>query len=139
MYIRQIAYFHATPKDAKHNRLTQFRQDYPETTPLPLPPLECGRYLIDLLGEAGTTMTTGMGTIPLSYQEISAWLQLSQRDLLWWEIQTIKEMSRAYTAELNNSTDADSEMPYNAAPEMSRDQIEQKAINILSSFKKRKG
>lgn len=84
-------------------------------------------------------MSTGMGLVPLSFQEIQSWLYLSERELSWWEIQTIKELSRAYTAELNNSTEIDSEIPYNTVPEMNRDQIEQKAINILSSFKKRKG
>ena len=136
MYIRQIAYFHATPKSAKRNRLAQFQIDYPENTLLPLPPLEFGRYLVDLLWEAGTNTSTGMGMVALSYEEILAWITLSERELTWWEIQTIKEMSRAYTAEFNNSTEDDSVAPYDTVPEMTREQIEKKLKNGLSSFKK---
>lgn len=103
-----MAWLHATPKPpegskrAKANlpthrlsRLDQMKRDgvTPQMPPNPLP------HLISRLIEIGLTQPGGMGPVPLTWQEIAAWQQLTGVALSSWEARTIRHLSIAYLGE----------------------------------------
>lgn len=56
-------------------------------------------------------MSSGMGMIPLSFQEIKAYMELTNTPLNSDEVMLIREMSQAYIAELNDTRN-EREAPY---------------------------
>lgn len=56
-------------------------------------------------------MSSGMGMIPLSFQEIKAYMELTNTPLNSDEVMLIREMSQAYIAEINDTRN-EREAPY---------------------------
>ena len=56
-------------------------------------------------------MSTGMGIIPLTFQEIKAYTELTNNPLNSEEVLLIRQMSQAYIAELNDTRN-EREAPY---------------------------
>lgn len=56
-------------------------------------------------------MSSGMGMIPLSFQEIKAYIELTHTPLNSDEVMLIRQMSQAYIAELNDTRN-EREAPY---------------------------
>lgn len=56
-------------------------------------------------------MSSGMGMIPLTFQEIKAYMELTNTPLNSDEVMLIREMSQAYIAELNDTRN-EREAPY---------------------------
>lgn len=56
-------------------------------------------------------MSSGMGMIPLTFQEIKAYIELTNNPLNSEEVLLIRQMSQAYIAELNDTRN-EREAPY---------------------------
>lgn len=78
----------------------------------PLPPIEAGAYLHGYLFDAGPTGHGAAGPVPLGYADIEAWARLTATPLAPWEAQTLRELSRAYVAELRAGEDPASAPPW---------------------------
>lgn len=136
--MRQLAWLHAVPEGSKQSRLVDFKGPDGETT-LQFPELEEAAYLVALLQEAGLMSSTGMGAVPLSWQEIDAWLRTTELSLTVWEKLMIKEMSEVYVSDLHKSTAKLAVAPY--APEVEvidRPAVAAKLLDVFRGFKRRK-
>lgn len=97
-------------------------------------------YLVGLLYEAGLMSSNGMGPVPISWSEISAWLSTTELDVSVWDKLTVKVMSEEYVASLLSSTEPAKPAPYVSANEQlarERRVTESKITNILSKFMRR--
>lgn len=61
---------------------------------------------------SGQAVQTGYGLAPLSWQEIKAFIEVMDLDLLDWEKKLLKKMSEAYCAESHKATDPKRPPPY---------------------------
>jgi hypothetical protein len=59
----------------------------------------------------GAVSSNGMGTVPLSWQELNAWKDATGVPLNWWELTVIHRASDAYASQLERSTKLDCPMP----------------------------
>lgn len=74
---------------------------------------ECkAESLVLLFYEAGMYENTINGVAPLSWTEIQNWLSATKRQLTVWEIDTIREMSKAYCSEYHASKSKHSAPPW---------------------------
>ncbi len=103
-----MAWLHATPKpDARSRR----GREEPATARLsriddlkrkkinpPMPP-NPAPHITDWLIEMGLTEAAGMGAVPISSRELSAWQDNTCVRLAPWEARLIRELSKAYLAE----------------------------------------
>lgn len=72
---------------------------------LKLPDVEDGAYIIAMLHEAGLVSSSGMGVIPLSWQEIDAWMRVTDSTPQLWERLLIRELSETYVGEFNQGSE----------------------------------
>lgn len=99
-------------------------------------------YLVGHFFSSGQCLQTGQGLVPLSYQEIKAYDELTDAELLTWEVRILKKMSDAYCSEYSRASDPNRPAPYRK--EVNPEEVDQvaKAIRIkqgMSGFRKRKG
>lgn len=117
---------------------------------IPIAPLEVNlpeivpafSHLKELFFISGQVMQSGHGLLPLTWQELKAFIEVNELELTIWERQVIKKMSDAYCAEYSRSSDPNRPAPYR--PQVEETEVDQvaKAMRIkqgLSAFKKRKG
>jgi hypothetical protein len=105
---------------------------------LKMPPLDGAEYIVFMLQEAGTMSTTGMGVVPLSWQEIDAWLRVTDFRPALWERLMVRELSEVYVNEFMQASDRNRPQPYvhqEEPEEINRDAVENKLINALRGFK----
>jgi len=130
------------PEGSKKSRLTAFKNSADDdSTFLQFPEIEGAGYLVALFREAGLAMSNGMGAVPLTWQELDAWLRTTELSLTVWEKLTIREMSEAYASELISSTDKHAAAPYVAPVETSeidRAAVSSKLLSVLRGFKRKK-
>jgi hypothetical protein len=108
---------------------------------VPLPDITDFEYILVLLESAGTILQTGMGIAPLTWQELEAWernysKELECWELNFWELNTIKDMSYAYCAELGQATDKDRQSPY-VPVVIDREEVSRRVYAAFMSFKKK--
>lgn len=77
-----------------------------------MPRLDEAQYVLTYWQELGMFQSNGMGATPLSAMEIAAWQQCSGIALQSWEFHILREMSRAYLAQLHESESPDCPPPY---------------------------
>lgn len=113
-----------------------------ETQEIPYPELPKGaEYLVSLLHSAGTATQTGMGLIPLSWQEIQAWVVCSglEDSVTPWELGVVRRLSEAYSSEYAQAQAPRRPMPYQpVVEEIDREAVQAKIISIFAQFKKKK-
>lgn len=136
--MRHLAWLHAVPEGSKKSRLAAFKEQGDDSSFLKFPDIDGAEYMVALLQEAGLVSATGMGVIPITWQEIEAWLNTTELDLSVWEKLTIKEMSEAYVSEFNSASAKDAAAPY--VPAIEPEQIDRKAVankigSVLRGFK----
>lgn len=78
------------------------------------PILKCGGYLIEHLENLGFFMSSGMGMIPLTFQEIESYMRITNTPLNSDEVIIIRQMSQLYIQEIND-TNPESKAPYSVA------------------------
>src|SRR5690606_36385666 len=71
-----------------------------------LPPIRTGQDLIEHFYEVG------QGDKPVSWQELSAWCEMTGTELSAWEAVALSKMSRAYHAQLIQARDAQCPPPW---------------------------
>lgn len=141
--MRHLAWLHATPEGSKKSRLTYFTEKEEkdgESSPfLQFPELDDAAYLVPMLREAGLMSSSGMGVVPLSWQEIESWLRCTELQVTIWEKLTIREMSEAYVAEFNKASTKDAAAPYvHIEPDqIDRVSVSAKVGSLLRGFKRK--
>lgn len=108
------------------SRAEERREKYPNE-PLPLPEIDCPE-LADFLLSAGPTMAGGMGEVPLTAQELTAWSDGAGVRLTPWEFGSILAASIAYASEKYAAKDATRPSP--TAPKLDKAQKAAVASNI---------
>ena len=81
----------SSKKQNDKSRLETFKNLHEDHSALELPHLIGYEYLIEWLFEIGVSMHTGMGSVPLSWQEIESWGK--DLDLTPWEKKMLRELS----------------------------------------------
>lgn len=92
-------------------------------------------YLLELFFLSGQCMSTGMGLVPLSWQEIDAFIRVNQLDLTLWEIETIKAMSDAYCAEHAKATEPNRSAPYKPEVDDEEEVYVEKEVDKAIAFR----
>ena len=110
MFARQLGWYHSTPEDEKQTRAEKFKTQT-EGLELDLPKCEA-EYLVPFFIEAGRFTATGNGIVALSWVDINAWVEATEKNLSVWEKQTIKLMSEHYVNEYYAGKDKKREAPY---------------------------
>lgn len=126
----QLAWYHSVPEKSKVSRAQQLQE--PE---LKLPICE-NEYLVLLFYETGMYEIGGMGGIvPMSWNTIQSWINLTERDLEVYEKMLIKEMSEAYVSEYNAGTDPNRTRPYvEFAEKISVDEVSKNAAAFKAAL-----
>lgn len=127
--MRQLAWLGAVPEKSKKSRIEQAQGDSlgerddegnlikaPTEVQLPEIP-DQWNYLLGLFFLSGQAAQTGMGLAPLSWQEIKAFIEVNDLDLMIFEKELLKKMSEAYCAESHKATDPQRPAPYTADKE----------------------
>lgn len=117
--------------------MAQYRAINEDHPMLEMPDIETEHsagYVIGLLQEAGLMSSTGMGPVPISWQDIYTWLAVTQRELDNWEIMTVKSLSEEYVSELLQATAKDRPAPYTREIEAERKATEHKIMSVLSKY-----
>lgn len=79
--------------------------------------------------------STGMGAAPLSSREIVAWQEGSGIILQPWEFHILRDMSRAYLAQLHESEKPDCPPPYgDPVNNFDRDVVSKKVSNAFQAL-----
>lgn len=139
--MRHLGWLHATPEKegtqsakARKSRMASYRETDENHRLLQMPDIEehSAGYLIGLLQEAGLMSSNGMGPVPISWQEIYAWVNLTGISLSTWELTTIKSLSEEYVSELIQATDKERPPPYSVQV-IERKAVEDKLMSILGS------
>lgn len=141
--MRHLGWLHATPKGSEKSRLASYHEISEEHPLLEMPDVESDHaagYLIGLLYEAGLMSSSGMGPVPISWSEISAWLSATELSLSIWDKLTIKQLSEEYVASLLSSTEPNKQAPYVSQDEkLARERrlTQSTIMNVLSKFMRR--
>lgn len=108
LYVRQLAWYHASPKPdansrrgkaepdrARPSRIEECRRRKitPRLPPNPAP------HITDWLIELGISEAAGMGVGTLSWREIAAWRRETRTVIEPWEARLLRRLSAAYVAE----------------------------------------
>lgn len=132
--MRKLAWLHAVPDGSKtrKSRYDTYKEADPESLFLQLPDLEGAEYIIGMLHEAGLMLRTGMGPVPLSWQEIDAWMRVTETNPELWERILIKDLSEAYVGELHRASAKDSACPY--MPEVEEQEVEDRRTAVSNKL-----
>ena len=139
MHVRQLAWLAATPEKATKSRYKSFSELDENSTYLKLPKIDGAEYLVSLLYEAGLLESSGMGAMPLSWQEIESYLTCTRTDLTTWETLMLKTLSEAYVGEYNQASKKDRSAPYfetDIDVKANRENVSKKMLSVFRSFKK---
>lgn len=68
-------------------------------------------YLFDYLVKIGIMSYNGMANVPLSWQELNAWMQATGTPLNAWELRVIHKASEVYVNQVELSRKPDAPMP----------------------------
>jgi len=132
-----LAWLHAVPrsktakKQSEKSRLETYKAINEDHSALELPELVGYEYLLEWLFEIGVSMHTGMGSVPLTWQEIESWGK--DFDLTPWEKKMLRELSTEYVSYSQKATDTDCPQPY--FKYISEDQRNAVSKNILSTLR----
>lgn len=124
------------PEEQQKSRWAQYTEREIE---IPLPEIEGYEHLLPLLESAGTILQTGMGIAPLTWQELESWERSYSKEidcweLSYWELNTIKDMSYAYCAELGQATSKTREAPFKEAV-IDREDVSKRVYQAFMAFK----
>jgi hypothetical protein len=79
-----------------------------------MPPLDEAEYLVEHLWEVGPTMAAGAGAGPVTFQEMTAWQEMTGVDLEPWEARILRQLSLDYLSESHKAESPDRLPPYGA-------------------------
>jgi hypothetical protein len=87
-------------------------------------------YLVDFFRSLGSCLQTGMGLVPLTWQEIESWQRQNGIELKVWEVKALKIASAAHVSQVSLSTDPNCPPP-NKAVDIKPEQLDKKIKSIL--------
>jgi len=108
LWIRQLAWLHATPKPDARSKRGRTEPDAPRPSRIekykarkiePRMPPNPAPHLTDRLIEIGITEAAGMGAGPISWLTIDAWKRATGVPIEPWEARLLRRLSSAYLAE----------------------------------------
>ena len=127
MYVRHRAWLSAVPDTNtrnKRNERTRYELLKDKNSELlNLPEVNYAEYLIDYLFEVGPSMSNGMGLCPISYQEISSWLQTTKTECNSWDVNVIRHLSKVFINQYHESIKVDCPPPYHYMVENNMEEI----------------
>ena len=107
---RQLGWYHSVPEGEKISRSEKLLQ---QNTELELSLPHCrAEYLVLLFYELGICEQGDNGAKVVSWKELDAWQENTQRKLSPWEVVMIRDMSRAYVNEYYAGNDKTRPAPY---------------------------
>lgn len=134
----QLAWLQTAPivegsKDPRYARIEKMDADGIE----PDIPECAAMYLINYLFDIGPVEASGMGSTPLSSQEIESWQNQSGIKLQPWEFSFIRKLSRVYLSESQKSESHDYPAPYQPSVtlEKNREAVSMKIENLMMALK----
>lgn len=98
--------------------------------PIPDNPLP---YLTDWLFEIGPTVATGMGYGAIGWRDMEAWQALSGIDLMPWEAQLLRRLSRDFVDQVGKSDKPDCPAPW-SPPELDEQTRSAVADKVAAAF-----
>jgi hypothetical protein len=138
-----VAWLQSTPKDKKKSlseEKPQTRLERMEANRIEprYPEVDAAHHLIDVLFSAGPVEAGGMGEIPLSSQEIQAWLDGAGIALNAWEFRSVRRLSLEYLKQSRASEEADCPAPYaGTSQEQQRDAVSKQIQEVFRRRMKR--
>lgn len=133
-----MAWLNTAPKaeDKHQNRveerpLTRLQTLKEEDREPHYPHLECAQHVINYLFEVGPTMSTGMGVIPLTHQELQAWQRDMHIRLRPWEARFICRLSKVYLSMTHEAEEIDCPSPCDVNTETDREVVSKKVKNFM--------
>jgi hypothetical protein len=140
LYVRQLAWLHATPKpDEKTkraktadpvktlSRLDQMKRD----GVVPAMPFNPAPHILSRLIEIGLTESNGMGATPLSWREINEWQRAMSIELAPWEARLIRRLSVEYLTEGRRAESENCPPPWRAEVTQRERDLEQARLEML--------
>lgn len=101
------AWLHTVPEKQEQSRYERYIQDGVDVV---VPEMKCS-YLFDYLIRIGIMSSSSMGNVPLSWQELNAWVQVTGIPLNEWELRVIRRASEVYVNQHELSKKIDAPMP----------------------------
>jgi hypothetical protein len=100
-----------------------------------MPRVDGADYVLAYWRDLGMFESNGMGATPLSAAEICAWQVCSGIVLESWEFHVLREMSRAYLAQLHESEQPDCPPPYgDPVNNFDREVVSKKVSNAFQAL-----
>ncbi|WP_419827657.1 phage tail assembly chaperone [Sphingomonas sp.] len=94
-------------------KLSRLEAQYGTKVPPPMPP-NPAPHIVDRLMEIGLHEAAGMGVVPLSWREITAWQENTGVRLEAWEARLIRRLSADYVNESRLAEDESRPSPWRA-------------------------
>jgi len=145
LFVRQLAWLHATPKppagskqaDPKfqRDRLSRLAQMKKDKIPVLMPP-NPAPFIIGRLMEMGLTEAAGMGAAPLSWLTIEAWQRVTSIPLPSWEARLIRQLSLEYLSESQRAEDMSCPPPWRTDVTQAEKQAEDDGLAALAALAK---
>lgn len=154
LYVRTVAWLHATLKPPQKSRKSKRAADHDapritrqekfqaEDIEHTMPDAGPAAYLLDIFFDVGPVLYSSMGESPIGYEQLVAWEQAHGVRLLPWEVGTLRSLSLAYLGEKVRSEDPSVAAPgsIDETPEdavQRRERISKGLAQALGAFKRR--
>jgi hypothetical protein len=147
LYVRQLAWLMAVPKDPKQKNLasdpkepvSRFEQMKEDGFEPELPPVSAP-HLITWLMEIGPVELAGMDRVPISWREIHYWKENAAVDLRPGEARLLRRLSSDYLAESRQAEKPDCPAPYGApGTAVNVEVVDRKIRSFFSAFMRPRG
>lgn len=98
-------------------------------------------YLRELFFLYGQCMQSGHGLLPITWQELEAFIHLNELDLMIWEKRILKRMSDAYCSEYSRASNPKRPAPFTPEPDENEEEpsvsdLIAKAVRMREQMKK---
>lgn len=140
-YVLALAWWHAVPTQPKGATIaaSRMRSRMQLMTDInraiELPPLDHDvRFIVEMLFEAGPVSTSGEGTVPITWIDLSAWQQSLGVSLPLWQLRLLRKLSTDYLIQNRAAVDPDTPQPWKKDAEtLDRAKIAKTVRGILRS------
>ncbi|MDF0540782.1 hypothetical protein PX699_00370 [Sphingobium sp. H39-3-25] len=135
-----MAWLHATPKPPEGSKRAKLADQAPSISRIdqmqkrgliPQMPPNPAPHIINRLIEIGLSEAAGMGAVPLSWREITAWQQATGVVLPAWEARLIRRLSTEYLAEGRRAESENSPPPWHAPVTPQELEIEEARLRMV--------
>lgn len=140
LYVRQVAWLHAVPKDDKKPSLTDISEAQSRLKEMrvkgidPNLPDNPAPYLVEYLFEVGPTVSAGMGPVILGWRDLQAWQELIGIDLAPWELRLLRRLSADYLSQSLKAEKPDCPAPFLGKDEIDREAVGQRVQNAFRAL-----